>query len=152
MKLSTTFVTLSFFILFFTACSNDDSSDDVNLKPEPGTTRVITQEIEYYSGLIGTSTSWATLPIAKFPVDDNAVRYSVKVMKTGATYNWNSDERADCLYYVFPDQENDIVDGYFYIGLGRTWCSGCSEVDPSWMDFYINYFGTNNKVEITFFY
>ena len=152
MKLSRTFFALSFVVLLFTACSNDDSSEVINSKPEPGTSRVITQEIEYYNGLIGSSTSWATLPIAKFPVDDNAVRYSVKVMKTGATYNWDSDEPAACLYRVFPDQENDILNGYFYIGLGRTWCSGCTEVDPVWMNYYINYFGTDNKVQITFFY
>ncbi|MBP6584841.1 MAG: hypothetical protein KA215_04150 [Flavobacterium sp.] len=152
MRLSTTILALTFVATLFTSCSSDDSSDgEVTPTPTPGTTRVITQDIEYHSGLIEETTSWATWPVAIFPVDSFAVSYRVKVLKTGKIYAWNSDQPAASEFPVFPSQ-NDIVNGKFYIGLDRTWCAGCTEVDPLWQQFYVNFYGTENKVEITFFY
>ena len=152
MRLTTTFLTLIFVATMFTSCSSDDSDDGGGTTiPAPGTTRIVTQDIEYHSGLIEGTTSFATWPLAIFPVDNYAVRYSVKVVKTGKVYAWDSDERAACEFYVFPSQ-NDIVNGNFHIGLDRTWCAGCTEVDPLWEQYYVNYYGLENKVEITFFY
>jgi hypothetical protein len=153
MKLSATFFTLFMAGIIFSGCSKDkaDTGNNGNSKPQPGTSKTVTKEIEYYSGQIENTTSWATWPIAKFAVDDNAVKYSVKVLKTSSVYTWKKSEETKCEYHVFPSL-NDIKGGYFYIGVGRTWCSGCSAPNPVWLDNYKAYFGTDTKVEITFYY
>jgi len=152
MKLLRTFFSLSLAIVVFASCSKDDSTpEEADNTPKPGTSRMITNEVEYHSGLIEGTTSWATWPIAKFPVDPYAVSYSVKLVITGATYTWEADGVTGGFDLIFPNT-NSIVDGNYYISLDRTWCAGCTEVDPSWMANYMNFFGTNNNVEITFFY
>ena len=147
LKFKLSFLTLAVAIISLTSCSKEKTSD----KPEPGTSRKITKVIEYYSGLIENSTSYATWPVAKFPVDANAIKYSVKEMISGHVYTWKQGNDTDCAYYVFPSTK-DIKNGEYYIGLGRTWCAGCTEPSPLWESKYRELYGTNDKVEITFFY
>lgn len=147
MKLKLSILTLAIGIISLTSCKKESASE----KPEPGTSRTITKEVEYFSGLIEETTSYATWPIAKFPVDDNAIKYSVKEMLTGRVYAWKKGDNTDCAYYVFPSTK-DIKEGQYYIGLGRTWCAGCTEPSPTWEETYKKIYSTNNKVEITFFY
>jgi hypothetical protein len=120
-------------------------------RPATGTTRVVIQDIEYYSGMIEGSNSPATWPVAKFSIDPNAVQYRVKLLKSGASYTWERSEKTQSAYAVFP-QSNNIRENQYYIGLGRTWGGSSTVASTDWEKNYRAGFGAENKVEITFYY
>ena len=119
--------------------------------PMPGTSRTIVVPVEYYSGVIEGSGAVATWPVAKFAADPAATAYSVKELKSGKTYSWNYDEKTVCAYHVFPSS-NDIKDGNYYVGLGRTWSGEATVADIAWKVNYDNLYGQENQLEITFYY
>ena len=119
--------------------------------PAKGSTKTITVDIEYYSGNIEGSSSVATWPIAKFAVEQNAISYRVKEIKTGKTYSWENGEETQAAYHVFPASQ-DIKDGMYYIALGRTWSAESAIANPAWKANYINNYAEENEVEITFYY
>ena len=120
-------------------------------RPAPGSAKVFTTEIAYYSGNIEGSSSAATWPVAKFAADKNAAGYSVKEIKTGRIYSWKNGEQPQCAYHVFPGTA-DIKNGVYYIGLGRTWSAESETANPEWEASYSNDYGADNMVEITFYY
>ncbi|MBC7933887.1 MAG: hypothetical protein H7Y86_00815 [Rhizobacter sp.] len=120
-------------------------------RPAQSSVKIITTEIAYHSGTIEGSSNVATWPVAKFAADENAVQYSVKEMKTGRVYTWKQNELPQCAYHVFPGKQ-DIKDGEYYIGLGRTWSAATSIARPEWAASYSENYGADNKVEITFYY
>ena len=120
-------------------------------RPGTGTTRVVIQDIEYYSGIIEGSNCPATWPVAKFSIDPNAVQYRVKLLKSGASYTWEKNEKTQSAYAVFP-QSNNIKENQYYIGLGRTWGGTSPVASTEWEKNSRAVFGVDNKVEITFYY
>lgn len=149
MKLVYIFTGLFFTCALFLSCSKNNYAGS---KRAAGTSRVFVQDLAYLSGQIEQSTGQATWPVAIVPVDRQAVKYSVKLLKTGKTYEWEPGQATQSEYHVYP-ASNDIKDGKYYVGLGRTWCSGCSSVNPAWEQNYRNnVFAASNKVEITVYY
>lgn len=149
MKLTSLIAGLTFFSTLFLSFSQPEP--DSTGYPKTGTTRVVIQEIEYYSGIIEGSKTAATWPVAKFTIDANAVKYSVKLLKSGATYIWEKNDRTQSAYAVFP-HSNNIKENQYYIALGRTWGGTSSVASADWEKNYRTNFGADNKVEITFYY
>lgn len=149
MKLTSLLAGLSFFSILFLSFTKPEQAS--LLTPKPGTTKVIVRDIEYYSGTIEGGNTAATWPVAKFTIDENAVKYSVKILKTGTTYTWEYDEKAQSAYSVFP-ASGDIKSKQYYIGLGRTWSAESTQVNAQWENNYRTQYGTENKVEITIYY
>lgn len=136
----------------FWGCKKDNGYNALNNIPVVGSNRVILQEIQYINGKIEGSNSWATWPVAIFAADAHAVKYSVKVMKSGKTYTWEPGRSTNAEYDVYPSSY-DKKEGKYFIGLGRTWCSDCENFDANWEENYRNnVFASNSKVEITVYY
>jgi len=123
--------------VLFIGCKKDSGGDDNTggtPTPQPGTTRVITVDLTYHTGLITGTTSWAAWPMIKFPVDNNAKSYKVRLYGfsttvsglEGKVYTWKAGDAPPTPYNVFPNTK-DIKDGYYYMVVDRSWCSG----DPS---------------------
>ena len=122
-----------------------------NNRPAAGSVKIVTLKIDYYSGNIEGSKTVATWPVAKFAEDKNAIRYSVKEIKTGKIYSWDAGEQTQAAYHVFP-AATDIKNGTYYIGLGRTWSAEAGMANPQWTRGYMSSYGDDDKVEITIYY
>lgn len=120
-------------------------------RPAEGTSRTITTRVSYYSGKIEGSQATATWPVAKFAADEFAISYSVKEMKSGKIFSWQTGDNAQCAYHVFPSS-GDIKNGSYYIGLGRTWSAEASSIDPAWENNYRSSYGEEDIIEVTFYY
>ena len=116
-------------------CKKDnDSEDNSGGTPAPGSTRSTTLDMTYHTGLIAGTASWAAWPMIKFPVDNKAKSYKVRLYGFSTTlsgleskvYMWKAGDAPPTPYNVFPDTK-DIKDGNYYMVVDRTWCSG----DPS---------------------
>lgn len=144
---------LVFFIICITfwGCSKTGYNAATGL-PAPGSARIVSGQIEYYSAKVEGSNAWATWPVAKFKADPRATRYVVKELKSGKTYTWLKGNKTEAAYNVMP-QTNNLKAGFYYIGLGRTWCADCDKADAAWEENYRNnVYAVNDKVEITFYY
>ena len=126
---------------------------------KPGSSRSITVDITYVSGLIENSSSWATWPVAIFPADAKAISYKVRLYGfTGAASNapegqittWKAGELPPTEYNIYKSTK-DIKDGKYYFTVDRTWCSGCHEANPDWEANYKKGWGSP-KAEITYQY
>ena len=124
-------------VVFFSGCKKDSGGADTpggTQTPQPGTARTITVDMTYHTGVISGTTSWAAWPMIKFPVDNNAKSYKVRLYGfsttlsglEGKVYMWNAGAKPPTPYDVFPATK-DIKDGNYYMVVDRTWCSG----DPS---------------------
>lgn len=143
-----------------TACKKETAGGDTGSgsKP-PGSSRSVTVDITYVSGLIENSSSWATWPVAIFPVDAQAVSYKVRLygfngtstnVPEGKITTWKAGELPPTDYNIYASTK-DIKDGNYYFTVGRTWCSGCTQANPDWLVNYKKLFGTP-KAEVTYQY
>jgi hypothetical protein len=160
MKLLSSFSLVAISCLLLVSCSkkSDAGNDDDDLNP-PGSTRSVTVDITYVSGLIENSTSYATWPVAVFPVDGKAVSYKVRLYGFSGTFVsppegkitiWKAGDTPPTDYNVYASTKG-IKDGKYYFTIGRTWCSGCDKANPAWLDNYKKGWG-NPKAEITYQY
>lgn len=160
MKLVRFITMFSLGALLLTSCSkSNDDIDEPEDQPPAGSSKSITVDVTYYSNLIEGSTSWATWPIVKFPVDASAKSYKVRLYgftgtfsnkPEGKVYTWKKGELPPTPYNVFPALL-DIKEGHYYMAFGRTWCSGCTAVSPDWIENYKKGYGSP-KAEVTYEY
>lgn len=153
------FAVLLLTAVFFIGCKKDSKSDS---NPAAGSTRSATVDVTYHTGLLAP-TSWATWPMAKFPLDNNAKSYKVRLygFKTalsgleGKIYTWQAGQLPPTTYNIFPDTK-DIKDGDYYMAIDRTWCSGApSACNEAAAQEFVNTYKTgwgNPKAEVTYQY
>jgi hypothetical protein len=163
MKLQHTLLTLLFATTLLASCSKGGDMDDDDGggpgDPVPGSKRTIEVDLTYEKGLIENSTSYAIWPVIKFPVDAKVKNYKVKLhgfngiwtnAPEGKTYTWKHGDFPPTDYNIW-ESNHDMKDGNYYLVIGRTWCAGCTAVDPLWEQNYRKGYGTP-KGEVTYQY
>ncbi len=119
--------------VLFSGCKKDSGGNDNSggtPTPQPGTTRVITVDMTYQTGLLA-ATSWAAWPVIQFPVHNNAKSYKVRLYGfsttlsglEGKVFMWKAGDAPPTPYNIFPTTK-DIKDGNYYMVADRTWCAG----------------------------
>jgi hypothetical protein len=155
------FLFLLLSVLFICGCKKDSDSDGTSV-PAAGSSRSITVDVTWHKAILVPSVgNWALWSMAKFPVDNNAKSYKVRLFGfngtasnalEGKTYAWNAGTLPPTPYNIFPETK-DIKDGHYYMAFDRTWCGGaCPEsTTDQWLANLKKGYGAP-KAEVTYQY
>lgn len=123
--------------------------------------KIIVVNVTYTKKILTPSVgNWAVFPTAKFPVEADATKYSVKLFDftgtfvsppEGRVYTWDVGKLPPTPYNIYPETF-DVDGGQVYMVFGRTWCGGrCDESGTeTWITNYKKGYGSP-KAEVTYY-